>query len=127
MNLMAIASFILCRGFSFWGDDMKKTICPGCHLECEKVVESGEFDADGPAGTIRGNHGDIDVSECCGDEVEEIDADLHDWWLDLKKLAIEKELDWLIAGPEDHIDGFNDGDSVEEELDNVTDAAASSL
>ena len=106
---------------------MKKTICPGCHLECETRTESGEFDADGPGGTIRGNLGDIEVSECCGNEVEEIDADLHNWWLDLKKLAIEKGVEFLAGDPETHREYFDQGDSVEDVLEAEIDSACSSL
>ena len=50
-----------------------ETICSYCRAPCEIRHESGEFDADGPFGTIRGNMGDLEVSDCCGESIEEID------------------------------------------------------
>jgi hypothetical protein len=86
-------------------------------MGCETETESGKFDAHGPTGTIKGNMGDLEVSVCCGSSVEEIDDDLHDWWFELRNLAEEKDVEWIISDfPEDHRDAFEDGDTVEEEF-----------
>ncbi len=110
--------FISGRGFLF-GDQMKTIICPGCFKVCGTRTESGKFNADGPAGNIQGNFGDEIVSECCGDPVEEIDSDLFQWWLDLKKLAIDRCLEFLVADPNSHLEAFEEGYEVEDELGNL--------
>ena len=51
---------------------MAEKICSYCRAPCETRFESGEFGADGPFGTVKGNLGDLEVSSCCGEEIEEI-------------------------------------------------------
>lgn len=73
------------------------TICSSCFEECAINIESGKFDANGPASTIKGNAGDVESSDCCGEPVEEIDADLWEYWADIKKLAAEMEVEYFIS------------------------------
>lgn len=54
---------------------MGEKICSWCRHPCETRMESGVFDANGPFGTIRGDLGDSEVSDCCGEPIEEIDDD----------------------------------------------------
>ena len=52
---------------------MAEKICTYCRAPCETRFESGQFDADGILGTIKGNLGDLEVSDCCGEPVEDIE------------------------------------------------------
>lgn len=51
---------------------MAEKICSYCHEPCEIRSESGVFDADGSTGTIKGNLGNLEVSDCCGEPVEDL-------------------------------------------------------
>lgn len=106
---------------------MNITICSSCKFACETGIVSDEFDAHGPGGTIKGNLGDVEVSTCCGEPTEEVDSDLHEWWLALRILAIEQGCEWLAGDQETHRDYFEQDYSPEEAIAAEIDAAASSM
>lgn len=91
-------------------------ICSSCEQECVINTESGKFDANGRAGTIQGNLGDVEISECCGEPIEEIDSDLFEYWLDIKKLAKEMKTEYFISDsdPESCNEAFEKGVSPKE-------------
>ena len=91
-------------------------ICSACKEECETNIESGAFDADGPTGTIKGNMGDVEVSDCCGESVEEIDSELWEYLADIKKLAKENKTEYFISGcdHESCTEAFENGVSAEQ-------------
>ena len=94
---------------------MTTEVCSSCFQACSINTESGDFDAHGPAGTIRGNMGDLGSSDCCGDPVEEIDSDLHAYWLELVKLAADADIEWVVSDyPADHFQSFEDGVTARE-------------
>ncbi len=38
------------------------------------------------------------------------------WWSELRRMAIARQISWLLGAPEDHQEGFYDGNSPEQEL-----------
>lgn len=95
---------------------MKTPICLSCLEHCQIRVESGEFDADGQTGTIKGNLGDHEVSDCCSEPVEEVDSELWEYWLEIKKLAKEMKAEYFIrdCDHESCVQAFENGVSAEE-------------
>ena len=91
------------------------TICSSCMEICQIRTEPDTFDAHGPRGTILGNLGDVEVSDCCGEPIEEVDSDLFEYWEELKKLAEVNDIEWFVSDyPERHRESFEDGVPPEE-------------
>lgn len=52
---------------------MSENICSYCRAPCDIRIESGEFTANGMFGGITGNMGDLEISDCCGESIEEVE------------------------------------------------------
>ena len=103
---------------------MKTNICQACFQECRIEMESGLTAVGGTHANfgIGGNvnMGDVEVSDCHGEEIREVDSDLVEWHRDLIKLAESKGKRFMVdEDPEQHKISFDDELSVEEEMKRV--------
>jgi len=109
---------------------MKVNLCQSCFEQCGITFESGDFDYAGTHATYgqggTGNMGDTEISDCCGEEVREVDTDLVEWHGDLMALAAKKEIadskpykHMVNNDPEKHLEGFGNGLTVGEEMQRV--------
>lgn len=108
---------------------MKVKICEGCFQRCDIIHGSVEIDYAGTHCTYgrSGTHIDYDeASDCCQEEVREIDSDLLEWHEDLSRAAKEAGQEWMIySDPERHYEGFDAGLDIEEELAKAVDVWSS--
>jgi hypothetical protein len=98
------------------------TLCESCYEPCSTIPDDGEFDAHGPGGIVTVSRPEIEISDCCGETVKEVDTDLVEWHGDLTKLAKEDGLEWVVnCDPECHSDLWEEGLSDIEALENLKD------
>lgn len=91
---------------------MKTNICGSCFGECEIVEAISGWEV--PTAITSDPS---EASDCCGEEVREIDTDLIDWHRDLLRVADAEGQRWTInEDPEKHKESWEQGLSVEEEL-----------
>lgn len=100
-------------------------ICQSCFERCEIVEVDASIDYAGThcTGGIGGTHHQTDeVSDCCGEPVNDVDEDLVLWHEDLVSLAKKSGVEWMTHyDPESHKEAFDNGWEVEEELARLID------